>query len=221
MRLLFINPNSTSAMTDGVVAAARKALSHSVDVMGWTNSAGPPAIQGPADGAAAVTGLLALLPKARAEKADVIVIACFDDTGLAEVRAAAHCPVIGIGQAAYHMASLLGHRFSVITTLAVSVPVIEDNITGGGFQGLCGRVRPSGLPVLDVEAGSDATIARLKDEIRAAAHEDGVTAAILGCAGMAQFVDRLQEGTRLHLIDGVGAAARLAQAIHAQTTRPD
>ena len=221
MRLLFINPNSTSAMTDGVVAAARKALPYSVDVMGWTNSAGPPAIQGPADGAAAVTGLLALLPKARADKADVIVIACFDDTGLAEVRAAAHCPVIGIGQAAYHMASLLGHRFSVITTLAVSVPVIEDNITGGGFQGLCGRVRPSGLPVLDVEAGSDATITRLKDEIRAAADEDGVTAAILGCAGMAQFVDRLQESTRLHLIDGVGAAARLAQAIHAQTARPD
>lgn len=221
MRLLFINPNSTSAMTDGVVAAARKGLPSYVDVMGWTNSAGPPAIQGPADGAAAVTGLLALLPKARAEKADVIVIACFDDTGLAEVRAAAHCPVIGIGQAAYHMASLLGHRFSVITTLAVSVPVIEDNITGGGFQGLCGRVRPSGLPVLDVEAGSDETITRLKDEIRAAADEDGVTAAILGCAGMAQFVDRLQESTRLHLIDGVGAAARLAQAIHAQTARPD
>lgn len=221
MRLLFINPNSTSAMTDGVVAAARKALPSSVDVMGWTNSAGPPAIQGPADGAAAVTGLLALLPKARADKADVIIIACFDDTGLAEVRAAAHCPVIGIGQAAYHMASLLGHRFSVITTLAVSVPVIEDNITGGGFQGLCGRVRPSGLPVLDVEAGSDETITRLKDEIRAAADEDGVTAAILGCAGMAQFVDRLQESTRLHLIDGVGAAARLAQAIHAQTARPD
>lgn len=213
MRLLYLNPNSTEAMTHGIVATARQTLPDA-EVLGWTNTDGPPAIQGPEDGDAAVSGLLALLPKAHEIKADVIVIACFDDTGLAQVRAAAHCPVIGIGQAAYHMASLLGQRFSVVTTLAVSVPVIERNIVQSGFDQLCSKVRASGLGVLEVERASAATFGRLANEIAEAASNDGVTAAILGCAGMSQMVDHLQAGATLHLIDGVSASARLATALH-------
>lgn len=88
MRLIYINPNSTAAMTDAIVAVARQAAREH-EVIGWTNRDGPPAIQGPEDGAKAVTGIAALLPEARKAGADAIVIACFDDTGLAEIRAAA------------------------------------------------------------------------------------------------------------------------------------
>ncbi len=221
MRLLYINPNSTAAMTDGIVAAAR-AAAPALDILGWTNHDGPAAIQGPADGAAAVSGILALLPKAHVAGADAIIIACFDDTGLAEVRAAAHCPVLGIGEAAFHMAALLGHRFSVVTTLQVSVPVIKDNIAAYGFQPICGAVRASGLGVLEVEAASATTLARLVDELQAAEREDGVTAAVLGCSGMAPLTKALQRATTLMLIDGVAAAASLAPALasfHARAKR--
>jgi allantoin racemase len=212
VRLLYINPNATSAMTDGIVGVARSAMPEA-EVIGWTNADGPPAIQGPEDGEAAVAGVLAMLPRAKAVATDAIVIACFDDTGLAEVRAAAHCPVIGIGQAAFHMAALLGHRFSVVTTLDVSVPVIEANIRSYGFTGQCARVRASGIPVLEIEAAAPATLARLSEELARSQWEDGVTAAVLGCSGMAPLRDRLQADTRLILIDGVAASARLAPAL--------
>ena len=212
MRLLYINPNATVAMTDGITDVARATLPQ-VEVLGWTNSDGPPAIQGPEDGEAAVAGILRMLPAARDAKVDAIVIACFDDTGLAAMRGAAHCPVIGIGQAAFHMAALLGHRFSVVTTLDVSVPVIAQNIAGYGLAGQCARVRASGLGVLEVEAASAATMVRLSGELAAAAEEDGVSAVVLGCAGMAPLRARLQAGTGLHLIDGVASAARLGVAL--------
>lgn len=212
MRLLYINPNSTESMTAGVVRAAQAAVP-GVEVLGWTNHDGPPAIQGPEDGAASVAGVLALLPAARAAGVGCIVIACFDDTGLAEIRAAAHCPVIGIGQAAFHMAALLGHRFSVVTTLAVSVPVIEENIAGYGFAGVCARVRASGLRVLEVDEAAPATLARLAEVLRAAEAQDGIGAAVLGCAGMAPLVGALQGATGLRLIDGVAASARLGLAL--------
>jgi allantoin racemase len=213
MRLLYLNPNATAAMTDGVVSVARAAVPEA-EVLGWTNASGPPAIQGPEDGEMAVAGLMAMLPAAREAQADVIVIACFDDTGLALMQSAAHCPVLGIGQSAYHMASLLGHRFSVVTTLAVSVPVIEGNIADSGFAPLCSKVRASGLGVLEVDEASPATRQRLTDEIAAAAREDGVTAAILGCAGMAQLAGDLQARSTLRLIDGVHASAHFAMALH-------
>lgn len=209
MRLLFINPNSTEAMTHSIAETARAATPEH-EVLGWTNHAGPPAIQGPADGEAAVVGVIGLLAKAKAQDVDCIVIACFDDTGLAEIRAAAHCPVIGIGQAAFHMAALLGHRFSVVTTLPVSVPVIEENIASYGFGGICARVRPSNLPVLEVEEAAPPAMARLAEELAFAEAEDSIGAVVLGCAGMAALAPRLSQGTKLLLIDGVASAARLA-----------
>ena len=211
MRLLYINPNSTQAMTESIVAVARAELPEA-EVIGWTNADGPPAIEGAADGEAAVPGLMALLPAAREAGAEAIVIACFDDTGLAEMRAAAHCPVIGIGQAAYATARLMGHRFSVITTLPVSVPVIEGNIAMHGATEACASVRASGLPVLVVEEGSEATRARLAEEITAAQAE-GATAVILGCAGMAVMRADLAARTGCPAIDGVAASAHLAQAL--------
>lgn len=211
-RIVYLNPNATAAMTESLVAVARRA-NPEAEILGWTNAGGPPAIEGPEDGDAAVPGLLALLPQARAVGADAIVIACFDDTGLAELRAEAHCPVIGIGQSAYVAATLLGHRFSVITTLAVSVPVIAGNVAASGFGGNCASVRASGLPVLTVEEGSEATRSRIADEIREAGRRDGATAAILGCAGMAALRDDLAARSGLPLIDGVAASAQLAPAL--------
>ncbi len=211
MHLVYVNPNATEAMTLGVVATARAALP-GARVTGLTNHAGPPAIQGAEDGLAALPGLLALLPKARDLGASAIVIACFDDTGLAEARAAAFCPVLGIGQSAYVMATLLGLRFSVVTSLAVSVPVIEANLTQTGFAANCASVRASGLPVLTIDEGAEATRAHLAAEIRAARDADGAGAVVLGCAGMAPLAPDLAARTGLRLIDGVAASAHLAAA---------
>lgn len=199
-------------MTGAMLAAAR-AADPAAEITGWTNTSGPPAIEGPEDGAAAVAGLLSMLPAARQAGFDVIVIGCFDDTGLAELRAAAHCPVIGIGQAAFHMAALLGHRVSVVTTLEVSVPVITANIAAYGLGGQVAKVRASGLGVLEVEQARPATLARLKDEIAGAGAQDGISGVILGCAGMAPLAGRLGAGSGLAVIDGVAAATRLARAL--------
>lgn len=206
MRLLFINPNSTEAMTETIAEAAIRAAPPGVEIVARTNAAGPPAIQGPADGAAAVPGLLAEIDRA-GDGFDAIVIACFDDTGLAEARARAPCPVLGIGQAAYLAALLIGRRFSVVTTLAVSVPVLEENLAAYGLAGACARVRASGVPVLEVERA----VAVIAAEAERAAAEDGVDAIVLGCAGMAGLTQALA-GLPVPAIDGVAAAARLAIA---------
>lgn len=209
MRLLFINPNSTEAMTATIAAAARAVAAADVEIVARTNHAGPPAIQGPEDGEAAVPGLLAEI--AAAGPVDAVVIACFDDTGLDRARAAAACPVIGIGEAAFHAAMLMGARFSVVTTLPVSVPVIEANIRAYGLAGACARVRASGVPVLAIEAGEGRE--RISGEIARARAEDGIGAVVLGCAGMADLAAEMQRRHGLPVIDGVAAACGLARAI--------
>lgn len=199
MRILFVNPNSTEAMTETIAEAARAVAAPDVEIIARTNAAGPASIQGEADGAAALPGLLAEI--AKVPEADAVVIACFDDTGLEQARAAAACPVIGIGEAAYHAAELLGRPYSVVTTLAVSVPILEANLTAYGLRH-CVRVRASGVAVLDIDGAEP----KISAEVARAIAEDGVGTIVLGCAGMADLPERLGRAHGVPVIDGVTAA---------------
>ena len=196
-------------MTDAMVETARATVP-SAEFVGITSHDGPPAIQGPEDGDRAIPPLLLCVDSARDLGARAIIIGCFDDTGLGEARARSGCPVIGIGQAACLAAAALGGRFSVVTTLAVSVPVIEENITRYGLSGSIGRVRASGVPVLDLERDPEVAARRVISEIRLAADLDGVGAIVAGCAGMIDIPRLAARTVRIPVVDGVRAAASLA-----------
>ncbi len=212
MRLAVINPNSTASMT-AKIAAAAQAAAPGAQIDARTCDGAPPAIQGPEDGAAALPFLLAEVQRAEAEGADACIIACFDDTGLAQARALVGIPVIGIGEAGFHAAMLLGHRYSVVTTLSVSVPVIAANVAAYGLGSHCLAVRASEVPVLELERpGSDAR-ARISAEIARAVAEDGAGAIVLGCAGMADLAADLSRVHGLPVIDGVAAACGFAVAL--------
>ncbi|MEO1551453.1 MAG: aspartate/glutamate racemase family protein [Pseudomonadota bacterium] len=207
-RILVINPNATEAMTHAIQASAQAALPGGT-VEAWTSHDGPAAIEGAQDGARAIPPLLRLIKSAR--DIDGIIIACFDDTGLAEAKALSPVPVIGIGEASFHMARLLGHRFSVVTTLPVSVPVIEGNIQATGFADVCGRVRASNVPVLELERDPKAAFHAIRAEAEQALAQDGVSAIVLGCAGMTGLAESLAD-LPAQIIDGVPAAVHLAFA---------
>src|SRR5258708_11454624 len=67
------------------------------------------------------------------------------------------------------------------------------------------------MPVLDLEIpGSDAR-QRISKEIENAIIEDRAEAIVLGCAGMADLAAALSREHRLPVVDGVGAAVKLAQ----------
>ena len=202
MSVIIINPNSTVSMTEAMLAQARKASPHQ-SFEGWTSHKGPPAIQGPKDGETATEPLLELVGKASKSGTDGIIIGCFDDTALDEAVTRAHCPVIGIGQASYHYAALRNWRFSVVTTLSVSVPVIEDNIRRTGLSPFVSKVRASEVPVLDLEADPDTASEIIKSEALQAQKLDGISAVILGCAGMVEVYHQVERALSVETIDTV------------------
>lgn len=199
-------------MTDSMVDAASRAAPENTEITGWTNSSGPLSIQGPEDGALALPGLLSLLPDAKKAAVDAVIVGCFDDVGLEQMRASAHCPVIGVGQAAYHLAVLTGPKFSVLTSVKQAIPVIKGNIRRQGFETAARTIKACGIDPVELEIGSSETLARVTNEIDALA-EEGVNSVILGCAGMSRHAHSLQRYTQLPLIDGVVAAALLARAV--------
>jgi allantoin racemase len=211
MRIHVINPNTTASMTKKIGVAAKAAASPGVEVRAVNPEFGPPSIEGYYDEAFAVPGLLAEI--ARAQDADAFVIACFDDTGLEAARCATSAPVVGIGEAAFHMASLVAEKFSVVTTLARSIAPIERNLVKYGLAARCARVRAANVPVLALEEpGSDAR-RTVEAEIKRALAEDGAEAIVLGCAGMTDLVRDLERSVGAPVLDGVACAVGLAEAL--------
>src|SRR3954462_5427355 len=121
MRILVVNPNTTAAMTDKIGEAARAVAAPGTEIVAVSPVDGPVSIEGYYDEAFSVPGLLAEIAKGDAAGVSAHIIACFDDTGLEAARCISQAPVIGIGEAAFHLAAMLGHRFTVVTTLSRSI----------------------------------------------------------------------------------------------------
>jgi allantoin racemase len=211
MKILIVNPNTTDSMTETIAAAARDAASDGTNIIAVTSRFGPASIEGYFDEAFSVPGLIDAMKSA--DPYDAVIIACFDDTGLDAARCFSSAPVIGIGEAAFHMASLISGQFSVITTLRRSVPAIKHNLTKYGLLSRCSGVRASDIAVLDLEKPGPDVRARISEEIRQAAHEDRAEAIVLGCAGMADYAEVLSHEHGMPVLDGVACAVRLAEAL--------
>ena len=211
MKILVINPNTTTSMTHKIAKAARAVARPDTEIVAASSQDGPASIQGFLDVATCVPGLLNEVVQHK--EIDAIVIACFDDTGLDAVRSLVSVPVLGIGEAAYHAASMIANKFSVITTLSRSVPGLENNLLRYGLAQKCACVRATEIPVLKLEEGDPATLDKIRLEIHASINEDKAEAIVLGCAGMADLMAQLSEEFGLPVIDGVSAGVTFAEAL--------
>ena len=213
MRILVINPNTTASMTDKIRETAMTVAAAGTEIVALNPADGPVSIEGHYDEAFCLPGLLEETKKGVAAGADAVVIACFDDPGLEACREIVEVPVIGICEAAMAAASMVGHSFSVVSTLDRAIPIIEALAVKYGFERHCRRVRAASIPVLALEEDAGAAAAKVREQVLAAVEEDRAEAVLLGCAGMTDLADALTEETGVPVIDGVAAAVKFAEAL--------
>lgn len=211
MQILVINPNTSASMTAKIATAAMSVALHDTKIVAVNPEHGPASIQGYYDEALAMNGIMEQI-KAH-EDFDAVVLACFDDTGLDAVRCLSDKPVLGIGEAAYHVASMLSNKFSVVTTLARSVPALEHNLNRYGLASRCAKVRSSEVAVLELEDPKSNARAMISAEISKAIEEDRAEAIVLGCAGMTDLANSLSQEHGLPVIDGVVSAVGLCETM--------
>ncbi len=213
MLIHVINPNASREMTEQIATAARDVAGPLARIEASGGKTSPVSIEGYSDEALSVPAMLTAIHAADRRGAAAHVIACFDDPGLRAAREVADAPVIGTCQAAMHFAMTLSARFSVVTTLPRSVPIIEDLVTAYGAERHCRAVHAVNLPVLAFESDAETARAKLLHAVRAAQKADNVDAVVLGCAGMTSLTRWLSAECGFPVIDGVTAAVKLAEAL--------
>ena len=213
MRIKIINPTTTESFTRKNYEAGCMVAAAGTEVISTAVESGPVSIEGHYDEAASVIGILEGIHKGEREGIDGYVIACFGDPGVLAAREAARGPVIGIAEAAMHVASIVATGFSVVTTLARTKIITEHLVRIHGFEGQCRRIRATDLEVLALEdTGSDA-YRIIVEECRRALAEDESGAIVLGCAGMADITAQISEDIGAPVVEGVSAAVKIVEAI--------
>lgn len=213
MRIQVINPNTSAHMTDAIGDAARAAANPGTEILAVNPDAGPPSIEGHYDEAMAVPGMLGKIHEGEQAGVDGHVIACFGDPGLMAAREIASGPVIGIAEAAMHLATLIAPRFAVVTTLDRTRIIAEHLAEQYGMGRHCCSIRATEIAVLELDDPASDARARITAECREAIQHDRAEALVLGCAGMADLPRQLTEELGVPVIDGVAAAVKLVESL--------
>lgn len=213
MKLLVINPNTTQGMTDAIGQAARAVALPGTDIVTAQPSFGPVSIECHYDEVFAAAGVAEQVRLAQTWAPDALVVACFGDPGLDAARELSGAPVLGIAEAAFHMATLVSTHFSVVTTLKRTCTMAERLLQRYGFERHCRGVHGTDIPVLDLEHCSAETLGAIEAAAREALARDRSGALVLGCAGMAPLCAHLTQRLGVPVIDGVAAAVKLAESL--------
>jgi allantoin racemase len=213
MRIKVINPNTTWSMTEKIGEAARAAASVGTEIVCVSPKAGPASIEGYYDEAIASLGVLNEIASGEKEGFDGFVIACFGDPGLQAARELARAPVVGIAEAAMHVASLVSEGFSIVSMPARALTGMERLVHTYGMEKKCRRVRMIDLPVLALEEEEFDSRPVIVEECRKALMEDKCDCVLLGCAGMADLCGYVTEQIGVPAIDGVAAAVKMVEAL--------
>jgi len=142
-----------------------------------------------------------------------VVVGCFYDPGVRELREALDIPVMGIGEASMLVASGLGHRFSILVGRAKWIPKMSDNALCCGFERRIASWRPVGVSVEDMHRNPAATYAAVRSAAAGAVREDRAEVLILGCAALEDTAGRLQRELGCPVVDPVAAGFKVVEML--------
>ncbi|MGW0735154.1 aspartate/glutamate racemase family protein [Streptomyces sp. NPDC002851] len=212
MRILVVNVNTTDSITKSIGEQAADAASPTTDIVPLTPPFGAESVEGNYESYLAAISVMEAV-RAYPHPFDAVIQAGYGEHGREGLQELLDVPVVDITEAAASTAQFLGHRYSVVTTLDRTVPLIEDRLRLAGLTDRCASVRASGLPVLDLETDPGAAVEAIVEQAAWAVEHDKAEVICLGCGGMAGLAERVTERTGVPVVDGVSAAVTIAESL--------
>ncbi|PTX55450.1 Asp/Glu/hydantoin racemase [Litoreibacter ponti] len=202
-RILVINPNSNAAVTNGLQhCLAPLQIKGQIEIECMTLAEGPFGIETMLDAESVVLPLRRVVLER--EDADAYVIACYSDPGLALCREATPKPVFGIQESGLFSALQRGARVGVVALGTKSIARHLPYIRALGLESRLAAERPLHLSVAQSEEA--AAFPRIEEVARLLVEEDLADTILLGCAGMAGHVKRLEDALGVPVTEPTQAA---------------
>lgn len=212
-KFLVINPNTGQAMTKQIEESLQGLVPEEVKLEVVTNVAGPVSIEGHTDEVISSYHILNLIGE-KQEEYDGYLIACFSNhPSIAMLRELTGRPVVGIAEAACHMAAMTGNKFGIVTTSPKWVPMLQEAVGCFGMKDKCAGVWSTGLSVVELHQVSKE---QLEDAILNTGRQAisyGAEVICLGCAGMSGLQQRIEKELKVPVVDSCKAGLMMLYSL--------
>ncbi|MEV5301464.1 aspartate/glutamate racemase family protein [Amycolatopsis methanolica] len=176
---------------------------------------GPASIESAYEEYVSVEQTARLVTRLEADGADAIILGCYGDPGLdALCELTERAILVGPGAASAHLATMLGHRFGVVTVADGVVHPIRRLVADAGLTGSLAGIAVVDVPVLELGTDREASALRAAEAGRTLVDRDGADVLVLGCMSMAflELDADLQAKLGVPVVNPVKAALAIAHA---------
>jgi Asp/Glu/hydantoin racemase len=218
MRILILNPNTSTGVTARLSAAGKEAATQGTIIGTATATRGVPYIATRAE--AQIGGAIALEMLAELHSDyDGAIIAAFGDPGLFGARELFDIPVVGMAEASMLTACMLGRRFAIVTFARALGPWYQECVEMHGLAGRCAGIRTLDDPfqsIGDVQDEKESVLAELAKQTALELEADAV---ILAGAPLAGLAARIKDRVPVPVVDQMAAAVKQVEALIALRVR--
>ncbi len=147
---------------------------------------------------------------------NAVVLNCFMNPALEGLRELLEIPVVGAGEAAIYLASMLGDNFSILDPDPPHRTYSHKIVSSLGLTHKLRSVRYLNLGVEGLRGGFEEILERMVGESVGAVEQDGAHVIVLGCTGMMRYSERLAERMKLYdvpVVEPLTSAINVAVAL--------
>jgi len=189
MKILVANPNTSTGVTDRLVASGKLVASPGTELIAMTAPRGVPYIATRAEAAIGGAAFLEMLAERRGT-CDAAICAAFGDPALGGARELFDFPVVGMAEAAMLVACTLGRTFGIVSFSKSLEPWFAEIVAWHGLSNRCAAIRMLDRPFTDINAVADEMEQLLVD-----------------------LANKIRDRVQVPLVDGIQAAVTMAEGL--------
>jgi len=212
MKILVANPNTSTGVTDRLLAAGKLVASPGTELLPMTAPRGVPYIATRAEAVIGAAAALEMLAERRGE-IDAAIVAAFGDPGLGGARELFDFPVVGMAEAAMLVACMLGRNFAIVSFATALEPWFAEIVAWHGLSGRCAAIRTLDEAFRSIDDVQDEKEQVLIDLANSTVSNDAADVVILAGAPLAGMADKAKDRIAVPVVDGIQAAVTMAEGL--------
>ena len=212
MKILVANPNTSTGVTDKLVASGKRVASAGTELIAMTAPRGVPYIATRAEAAIGSAVFLEMLAEKRGA-VDAAICAAFGDPGLGGARELFDFPVVGMAEAAMLVACTLGRSFGIVSFSRSLEPWFAEIVAWHGLSGRCAAIRTLDEAFTSIDEVQEEKEQVLVELANRTVANDQADVIILAGAPLAGLANKIRERVPVPLVDGIQAAVTMAEGL--------
>jgi allantoin racemase len=216
LRLLLVNGNTTTTLTERLAARAGMFFGGEASVIPMTARFGPAYVASRSAYAVATHAVLETIRIAVADAEqsfDACLIACFGEPGIDAARELFDFPVVGMSEASVVTALQVGRTYAIVTVGERWPSMLSDLLRVQGYGERCRTILNLPGHALDFVRNRGEALGQAAAAVDRAVSVHGADVVILGGAALAGLARDLQPRCPVPLIDSLEAACAQAEAL--------